>query len=288
MKTTIQTFLRTSAFCLLFLAWNNASAQCADASPTGDCDNDGITNANDLDDDNDGILDVIDGENCVAPGTNLSNYPAFVTGSQSISLNGATVATNLSGLDILHSSSGAVSGFSANSGTTGGFSLLPYALQSIGPGDSDPSIGVTAVFNYDFTSPVQDLVHRIGDIDGSTGGTNFEKVSIKAYYLGVEIAPCVLDLGSAIYLEGTVYQSTRNGNIEDSRNFITSTFCGLVDKVEITITANWNGGTVSSFLGGCSPLDTDNDGILDSQDTDADGDGCFDAYSRYARTNGIF
>jgi len=40
----------------------SAVAQCADPSPTGDCDGDGVLNQADLDDDNDGILDTDEGE----------------------------------------------------------------------------------------------------------------------------------------------------------------------------------------------------------------------------------
>lgn len=59
-----------SFFFIAFTVIGNA--QCADITGTGDCDGDGIINANDLDGDNDGILDVDEGKNAV-----LVNNPSF-------------------------------------------------------------------------------------------------------------------------------------------------------------------------------------------------------------------
>ncbi|WP_299012127.1 T9SS type A sorting domain-containing protein [uncultured Polaribacter sp.] len=56
-----QTFTFLVMFMLLLISATTASyAQCADTSATGDCDGDGITNEIDLDDDNDGIFDIVE------------------------------------------------------------------------------------------------------------------------------------------------------------------------------------------------------------------------------------
>ena len=51
-------FIFVIPFFLIILTSGNLYAQCADTSPTGDCDGDSILNGVDLDDDNDGILDT--------------------------------------------------------------------------------------------------------------------------------------------------------------------------------------------------------------------------------------
>ena len=53
------------AFFLLTISSNKLYAQCVDQSPTGDCDGDLVLNADDFDNDNDGILDVDEG--CITP-----------------------------------------------------------------------------------------------------------------------------------------------------------------------------------------------------------------------------
>ena len=58
---------------------NNISAQCSDTSATGDCDGDSILNGVDLDDDNDGILDVNEGyllSSCIEKGYLMQGSPA--------------------------------------------------------------------------------------------------------------------------------------------------------------------------------------------------------------------
>ena len=62
MEQTLGRSARSGIF-LVFLVLGlftsaNLQAQCADTSPTGDCDGDGIVNSIDQDDDNDGIPDV--------------------------------------------------------------------------------------------------------------------------------------------------------------------------------------------------------------------------------------
>ena len=61
---------------LLFILFSfftqNSRAQCT--GPANDCDNDGVVNSQDLDDDNDGILDTDEG---YAPCTNFIGNPSF-------------------------------------------------------------------------------------------------------------------------------------------------------------------------------------------------------------------
>lgn len=71
----INTLLKYILFIsIISLSSNNFYGQCADTSTNGDCDGDGITNINDLDDDNDGILDTDEGY--IAP--SLINTPQTV------------------------------------------------------------------------------------------------------------------------------------------------------------------------------------------------------------------
>lgn len=56
--------LLSSILLIFFVAFSTYS-QCADQTPQGDCDGDGINNFDDLDDDNDGVLDANEWSHCL-------------------------------------------------------------------------------------------------------------------------------------------------------------------------------------------------------------------------------
>ena len=75
--------IRTTLVLILFAYTSNIAAQCADPSPTGDCDGDLILNASDLDDDNDGILDV-DEFDCTTGGSLVWGDPTWSGGGPAV------------------------------------------------------------------------------------------------------------------------------------------------------------------------------------------------------------
>ena len=151
-------------FLLLFLGTNiSLYAQCADTSPTGDCDGDGIANGVDLDDDNDGLLDT-DEYDCPVGGSQLVWGTPTWTGGNPGDDFASTAVTTINGTQITADNSatdfGGLTTYSALEGTTfnGKNGLLLQA--EIGELDQYP-----IQYNISFDIPVTGLSFSIVDID---------------------------------------------------------------------------------------------------------------------------
>ncbi|MBT8286150.1 MAG: hypothetical protein HKO75_12325, partial [Flavobacteriaceae bacterium] len=287
-----------AAFLLLSVLGGNDSifAQCADTSPTGDCDGDLVQNGTDLDDDNDGILDVDEG--CGVGGSLLEWGTATWTGGDPgndfatvsvttvnfVQFTADNSATDFGGLPS-YSSANNVS-FNGTEGL-----LLQAPL-------SEFLNNVNSIrYEISFDTPVTGLSFRIVDIDKRTtadanGDPFTDQVTITISNGGT---PLVLTsgtdytFGSAVNdLTGGVFQGNSLVNdVPTSDGDIIYTLTDPVDNllieftnVDPTVNAASLGNTaflISNLVWDCSNRDTDNDGIEDSIDNDSDADGCPDA-----------
>ena len=280
-KTTSKINVLFTAFILLFLLGGIQQIVAQDF------DGDGVLDATDLDDDNDGILD--DAENaCV-----------ITYGALDFVLN-----TNDTG-----GSSNTNSGtFTDGSGGSGTWTLTfsresnQAVLEAIEVKDGGNVIGVRTAgnsghsesFTFSYTySGTADLSLRLyGNSFGVFGGgAGYDTYNLT--YMPGTITGIVSDTGNEItpfntgdtYNSGTDFNQSGSHNNDDLDWFIDST-SGITS---FTLLAS--GGTAKegfafsiqtvSATPGCTNADLDGNGKDNSQDYDADGDGCFDVDEVY-------
>ena len=283
---------------ILFLLGGNHTmfAQCADTSPTGDCDGDLVQNGADLDDDNDGILDVDEG--CGVGGSLLEWGTAVWTGgnpgNDAATVSVTTVnfveytadnsSTDFGGLPNYASTNGTIF-----NGTSGLLLQAPISefLNNVN----------TIRYQISFDTPVTGLSFRIVDIDKRTiadanGDPFTDQLTMTISNGGT---PLVLTsgtdytIGSAVTdLTGGVFQgNSLVSNVSTSDGDVIYTITNPVDNILIEFTnvdpsanAASLGNTaflISNMVWDCSNRDFDNDGNQDSVDNDSDADGCPDA-----------
>ncbi len=237
-------------------------------------DGDRFTDDVDLDDDNDGILDEKELQ-CVAPGTNLSNYNPLGTisfASGGYDLYGKTENTNISDLNITHSTTGdAPKNFHVYSDVT------PYAaFQGVYGNDTTPG---STTFIYTFNEPIINLEVDLRDLDQANLPTRYERVKMEAFYNGTAVTNKKVELGAnVVAMTGGLYENQTTDETETSVDGrVLVKYFSPVNEVRVTSLANLNAETVLFFPRGCVVTDTDNDGTPDYLDLDSDNDGCFDA-----------
>lgn len=259
-------------FIALLICINAYTQNCAE--PTGDCDGDGITNINDQDDDNDGILDVDEG--CTT--LNVSEFNGTF-GTTNVSRNLATPPTG-----------GYTYAATLNAAGT-------YAVIS----DASPQPHqLPNAWNYTgHTSGTPDDAYLA--VNGSTQQGIFysEVVALNAnqtynYTMWHSAAITGVPAGSGYNLQLQVRRVSDNSIITTIATgeqtalgwrplntiFVAPTSENYVVTLT-TLSTNFTGNDFSiddiSLIGYPCLLDTDGDGIPDSQDTDSDNDGCPDA-----------
>ncbi|MBL7560498.1 hypothetical protein JAO71_11880, partial [Olleya sp. YSTF-M6] len=237
-----------------------------------DADEDGVADNDDLDDDNDGILDVNEGFECASDfidlGRTFSNNtsnPFFVT--DIYSYNGVTVDASFE----LQGSATWNSGVSSqnNAGVSG-------AYVNTQPNNTGFYSGDVGVYTYTFSEPVYNVEFKFGGLD-------FSDVAEFNALNGSDDVPVLLtdiNLGAnGEFFGQTVISSASNGNAPS--NAVQVSVLGPVTEISITVgkeVANSSNVTMQFYeLIYCVPTDTDNDGVPDFLDLDSDNDGCFDA-----------
>ncbi|WP_439480733.1 hypothetical protein [Chryseobacterium aquaticum] len=226
-----------------------------------DADGDGISDINDVDDDNDGILDSVESP-C------LSNVAVTDPNPTATVTNG--------GLSIYISENSLTTSTITDSGV--GFTGL------------QPSQG--AMFTYNFSPLVNNLKLWFADLD------NREYLKINYYDKNgnriANVLPYVTnDVGATKNLSydaayGLLIDPTNNagGGSNASSQYVEVTIPFATSKVEVTFNATRKDGTAYTatsstpevyIKGLCSDVDTDSDGIPDYLDLDSDADGCSDA-----------
>lgn len=237
-------------------------------APNDDFDGDGIINSIDLDDDNDGILDV-DETTC----TNASLGQFIALSQQWQNTNLAIVAGQSYKINLTNSAFGLVT---ASGGPNDGKQFYPIAHTGSGNtfsvGDYEGNLynftsgSATATYysppfpstNLPFANLMandySNIVTFVGMIDTNGNGQ---------YNPGVDVlVPNILDMSEGAS-GGVQFVAAQSGNFY------------------IVFTDNFygdNSGNISFSMQTCGVLkDTDGDTIPDSFDTDSDGDGCADA-----------
>jgi hypothetical protein len=256
---------------------------CTTSDKTGmycDMDGDGVLNANDLDDDNDGITDALESPSC------------FYTAAE-VTGNASTYATTV------------IRPITTEMQMTGSIAMMEYAFNGLNPyvanqlppvGDywtflSQDWINKTIIqWQYNAAIPVtQFTIYQMNypgyvfgtlgstiKLQGSTDGTNWLDLS----------SPTDAYVDKAFSLYNTL-QAGVSFNYYRIRGVTGSSLQGNKGIVEIvpTINATAYNPSVNPKTNCTAPLDTDADGIANMFDLDSDGDGCADALEGGATFN---
>ena len=232
-----------------------------------DTDGDGVSDNCDLDDDNDGILDV-DEYNCAS---------GFIDLAQSFNDNSSNPGTinnvyPFSGVtaDFRYELFGTANwGFGVVSQTTPGISGSHINAQIF---NSNSSNGDVAVYTFSFSEPVYNLSFKMGGFDNAdradfiatNGGTN------------VPVSITDINLNDGVITGQSVYDV--NGALANSpSNSVQVTVREPIDEIAITVAKNDGGNFVATVqiyeLTYCALIDTDSDTYPNHLDIDADNDG---------------
>ena len=275
----INTYLKYLSTVILlivsFLGGNNLYAQCP--GPVGDCDGDGVADAIDLDDNNNGILDeaecpitYIDFSSIssgLSPGDSPQVFSKFLDGSNLTTSITIEAPLQLVGTD------GLISISSLNAG-----SLLRFE-------DSAPAVtGHSFDTSISFASPVKirigadstigvSNITAIDEFEFTASGAlpaNFQWVVVSSSNANIQVS------GNSFTVSGT---STGSPQVFAEFDIYTN---APVEKVDIVYTNIVGTSSINSgqfVFSMCR--DSDNDGLIDGEDYDSDNDGCSDANEAY-------
>ncbi|WP_299001166.1 proprotein convertase P-domain-containing protein, partial [uncultured Tenacibaculum sp.] len=256
------------------------------STPTGDIctlgindsDGDGIDDVCDLDDDNDGILDVNEG---------------LCTPSQSGSW---TVSGTTATYDYGNGVIARVTTTDADSFTNDSFNNQSFWSETLGGDTSlagifDFGTSLTVSFEDSLGNPVEvknPTIHldKIGGSDGVNqnsamvtlqGGLTWQRLAGTSDFLVT--SNTVTDGGAGTPISGWSAESTANDS--DGTAAGSLRIFGTISTFTLNFTQNGDIGLgadgIELILFACENLDTDFDGIPDYLDTDSDNDVCFDA-----------
>jgi hypothetical protein len=229
------------------------SLQCT--GPAGDCDGDGVPDATDLDDDNDGILDTNDAPADCACTEWTPNTTNSVNGIYTIDgVNTNVLVTGLAnGVQIRN--------MTAINGCTSFIDLE----DNIGGGPAQQNNGV---INFNFSPQILNPTFQILSLGriGVSGTVTFTDQNGDPINV---LATSVIS-GSNITFTG----NAATGNESNGSVFLAS---GNYTQINILYnTGNGRKDGVFYSLTSCVFLDTDLDGIPNHLDLDSDNDGCYD------------
>ncbi|MBK8723299.1 MAG: DUF4347 domain-containing protein [Saprospiraceae bacterium] len=245
-----------------------------------DYDSDGILNANDLDDDNDGIMDAVENPSC------------FYTAAE-VTGNATSYATTVK-LPILTEMKMSAALFPMESAFDGLNPYAPQSLPTVGTGwsiwDQDwvnktliqwqynAAIPVTqfTIYQNNYPGYVFGTAGSTIKLQGSVDGTNWLDLSypVSAYTDIAFSLPNTLQAGVSFNyyrLRGVTGSSLRENK--------------AIVEIAPTINTTAYNPSVNPKTNCSTPLDTDGDGIANMFDLDSDGDGCADAVEGGATFN---
>ncbi|SNR50742.1 proprotein convertase P-domain-containing protein, partial [Lutibacter flavus] len=275
---------------------NSACIDPCDATASGNLDTDGdnISDICDLDDDNDGILDVIENGNCLIS----EKEEISVLFSEDFGT-GTARATNSNVISHLYDTNGAIpdGSYAVVSSLSSGLSQYNRTDQN---GDIDANID-------QFTGPAGGSSNgRYLSINMiNTGNTEFYRQTLSDLIIGADYryrldlaGLCIgcadlpifrLEIQNSV---GTVLHSISSTSIgvanDDIWRRVVLNFTAAIDAVDIVIINDQPNGSAGNDVGVDNIVfgllqcpdsfnDTDGDGIINSLDTDSDNDGCPDA-----------
>jgi hypothetical protein len=245
---------------------------------TPDTDQDGISDTNDADDDNDGILDVVekcpvsprslaDWDNYTYNNGDVSNTYALPEGTNmkvSVSSNGASIVTGETNTNITGGQ---------GAGTVG---LFLNGNQNLQVNSIDVS------FKWD--QAIDGLQYTIFDLD-QLGGQYVDSVTIIGFYDGFVVFPALT--GSA---NNTATTNRASGDASTNDALATANLgVAFSEPIDSMVIFYGNASTAPSapgnqwitiwdlsYIGDCGSTDSDGDGVPDYLDIDADNDGIVD------------
>ncbi|APY00889.1 hypothetical protein BWR22_11390 [Lacinutrix venerupis] len=243
-----------------------------------DNDGDGIDDQTDLDDDNDGILDI----------NELSCSPGFVNLGQTFTnndtgTNGGSASATLNniypfdGVDVVSATYELLGstnwGTGVNSASTAGVTGDYINTQ---PNNTNFPNGDIAVYTYTFSEPVYNVEFKFGGLD------NQDRADFTASNGAINTPVILSDINlgaNGVFSGQSVVSSAGGANAPN--NAIRAFISGPVTEISIAVgKQDGNSGAVTMQffeLEYCVAKDSDGDGTPDIFDTDSDGDGCFDA-----------
>ena len=247
-------------------------------------DGDAFDNSADADDDNDGILDLVELGTCTPSGTSV-DWSTYYTSGDSAGSTLLNVGDDPLASPSITSSNGV--GITIQREVTGVFPNQQYRINdfygAVGGGNytllqsSIASGSGESRHTFTFDEPVYNLGFTIFDVDT---GPNFTD-SIDVIFTLADGSTHTLDASEYTASGQTVTGNNVVGTGTDT-DFIIDGIQEWVIKFElryrnIGATPSANQGLALSDLSFCTALDTDGDGTPDYLDLDSDNDGCFDA-----------
>ena len=234
-----------------------------------DCDNDGISNLVDIDDDNDGILDSIEGGLNAFLNADLATFTAGPVSN-------ATSTTLFSNWTVV--SAGRTAG---DINSTGGAAVISQDGGTVKLSQTVTADGYTNPLSFDYNWTEAAAPSNFATLLVQVGGVTYARISTSqgtagkaliTYFNGATGSPDTMSASTAlknikINLPGAALTSgAKNVVFEQSST-------GVSDNITID---NFKWMTLK---------DTDKDGILNSCDLDSDNDSCSDAFEAGATTN---
>ena len=288
--------------CIL-LVGNFSYGQCADPTPTGDCDGDLIINSVDLDDDNDGILDTAEnaGDTDNDGILDIHDLDSDNDGCFDTVEASHTDPDNdgiLGNSPVTVDASGQVTGQGGYTGATGNEIVATQASISTAPtnqtvNEGSPAsftVAATATNTTSFTSGTPDY-SGAGSSDSSVQliyqwQENGTPLSNTGVYSGTDTATLTISdvTGLSANTYSVVITHVQNDciSLTESATLTTVAPCDPV--------ASGNPDSDGDGVSDICDLDDDNDGILDTAEGtgDSDGDGTIDALDTDSDNDGCF
>ncbi|MBO6656084.1 MAG: DUF4347 domain-containing protein [Pseudomonadales bacterium] len=257
---------------------------------SNDPDNDGFSNASDLDDDNDGILDTDEGFGTVL----IEDNQIFSIRLPDNTPTTATIVVDLSTYGIDVGDTVQILGFESQGRMQGGFGGGEFftlifnqgfgAQEENGTYTTNQDYGGLVSLQADLAAQNMDVI-TIVDIDGN--GTPGITVTLdpEDAVVPIDTFTNAVEVFFDIQLTDAARDSDGDG-LPDYLD-IDSDNDGITDNVEAQPTNDYDfpdgtytNGLDDAYVGGLSPVDTDGDGIDDFIDTDSDQDGRPDVAER--------
>ena len=230
-----------------------------------DTDGDGVFDIVDLDDDNDGILDV--DENCLLPNKAISSTYT------NTSTNYATIpGTNVTKSGNVTISTASVSGTSSVSG------------NAVSTGNCNGSTPDNGVIDVNFSSPITNAIFRINGVEFID---EFTEIELLPPFTGLPVLNVISSInnGSLVQLSATKYKFVSGCNTGCYSGIIFQLSGAYYSKLRIsggsTSGTTWCRGLTiglgDAVVQNSCNNDIDGDGIINDLDLDSDNDGCSDA-----------
>ncbi|MDQ6473116.1 LamG-like jellyroll fold domain-containing protein, partial [Flavobacterium sp. LHD-80] len=251
-------------------------AQSSTLTMCQDLDGDTVPDLVDLDDDNDGILDLTE-STCADPYMTfpIANALNNTTGNVATGIGQYTTTASGNVFDL--------SGNTMGASTQYGYSS-PNTTFAVLRANTTASPTAPAIATFTLTQPVQNFKFKIFNLGSIASPATNENIRVKAYNGSTLIKSTNLVGSNILYNVATeYYYSTATTSQDDTNDAVTFSYDLPVDKIVVEYHADGRSTSTTTngigilILSGCNKLDSDLDGITNDLDLDSDGDGCADA-----------